>query len=149
VELLQLALFANPRQDGTTVDVLGSQVELAQPAQATRVLTQITVWVAVAPTLEPERYVRLAARLDNTTVAAVGPAMELASSAQASVAPRGITTWAAQEQIQELLWHATHVPPTHWGITTVVALDSTMELARHAQATVAPPGFTMWAAAAL
>jgi len=148
VELLQLALFANPRQDGTTVDVLGSQVELAQPAQATRVLTQITVWVAVAPTLEPERYVRLAARLDNTTVAAVGPAMELASSAQASVAPRGITTWAAQEQIQELLWHATHVPPTHWGITTVVALGSTMELASNAQATVAPLATTTSAALA-
>jgi len=62
----------------------GAAMELARPAQATLVLMGITVWAAVALSLEPVRYVRLAAHLDSTTAAALGATMELARRAQAT-----------------------------------------------------------------
>jgi len=91
VELPQPALLA-PRQDSTTVDVVSSPVELAHLAQATQVLMGITVWAAVALTLEPVRYVRIAAaHLDSTIVDVLGPAVALAHHAQATKARQGFT----------------------------------------------------------
>jgi len=66
-------------------------VELAQPAPASQVLMGITVWAAVAPTLEHSRSAPVAPDLDFTILAVWGPAMGLACHVQATVAPPGIT----------------------------------------------------------
>jgi len=58
-------------------------MELARHAQASTAPTGITVWAAVAATLEHSRSVLLVAHLDSTTLAVPGPAMEHARTVRA------------------------------------------------------------------
>jgi len=126
--------------------VLGSQVDLAHFAQASQVLMGITVWVAVAPTLEPPRVVRNAVRRGSTTMAALGPTMELARHVRASAPP--VTIVSAAVALRRGFPRPARLP-AFLDSTIAAVVHSPAEYSRLAQAIlISLLLLTVWAAAA-